>query len=351
MIGKSNKRAVSSTFKLILACISIVLPLSAHCQQYNVSQDQLGQLTVNVASVASVESYTGSKLSATVATLPGQAYTIIAPMNAQRVQFLKQRGERVAAGESMLMLIGPEVEHYYDEYELKTDLFAQTTRLYERNKKLFAQKAIGEQVWLNISEQYISQKLALGEFNHFFDYVDNFNHQIQALTLKSPIDGILNYTAFSSLLAMQEIVSVIPSEAVRVKVKLPSSQSQTPSSLQLPQCTLRVDQVEGLSQSFYKTLWSEPLSLSCNLNVGDMVIVNPQYQISAFSIPKAALFSLHGKHYVMRQTAEGFASVEVNIVASEQNSFVVTSSQDIHGSAIATSSVSALQGILMGLGE
>jgi hypothetical protein len=338
-------------FSLVVAIMGMSLCWSANSQDYIVTKQQFRALNIELGTVKSVETYAGSMLSASVSAISGQAYTISSPMNAQRVTFLKRRGARVEKGEPIVALIGPEVEHYYDEYQLKTDLFAQTAQLYQNNRSLYEKKAIGEQQWLNISEQYITRKLALGEYQHFFEYVEHYSQDDQSLTLTSPMSGVLNYDVFNSLNTAQDIVRIIPDQAIRIKVNLPAGQAHTPSSLKLPNCTLNVDAVEGLSQSFFKTLWSEPLKQACALRYGDIVVVVPQYKISAFLVPKTAVFSFHGKHYVMRQRSEDFAAVEVNIVASEQNNLVVTSTESIHDASIATSSVSALQGILMGLGE
>lgn len=343
--------AMFSAVGAVLFLSGALLPSSAISQDMVVTKVQLKQLSITVAPVTSVDTYAGSKLNASVSALSGQAYTLSSPINVQRVTFLKQRGERVAAGEPLVVLIGSEVEHFYDEYQLKTALFAQTSQLYKSNQKLYEKKAISEQLWLSISENYVTRKLALGEYTHFFDYVDNYNDEKQSLTLKSPLSGVLHYEAFASLNAEQGIARIIPDQAIRLKVQMPASQTHIPSLLNLPQCKLKVDEIEGLSQSFYKTLWSEPLKQSCELRYGDIVTVTPQFDISAFVVPKTAVFSLHGSHYIMLQKGDIFAAVEINIVASEQSDMVVTSQQAINGAFVATSSVSALQGILMGLGE
>ncbi|WP_371193864.1 hypothetical protein [Glaciecola sp. SC05] len=335
----------------LLLIVPLLVSMRVQGQEQSISTQQLGQLSVSLSAVQLVDSYQGAALSGEVTSESGAAYSITSPMNVQRVMFLKPRGSIVQAGDVIVKLIGSEVEHYYDEYQLKKALFQQTSKSYENNRKLYEQKAIGEQQWLSISEHYVNQKLALGEYHHFFEYVAKYDHDEQSLSLKSPLNGMLNYSRFSSLNANQDIVHILPQYAVRLKVNLPASQAQIPSALSLPLCTLKIEINEGLSQSFYKTLWSEPLKANCGLRYGDILSVKPEYALKAYRITKTSVFSLHGNHYIMLKQADGFASAQVSIVASEQNSFIVTSTRDIAGAAAASSSVSALQGILMGLGE
>jgi hypothetical protein len=345
------RAAVSFSLNLIIATMMVSTPTTVDAQDHTISQSQLGQLSINVAPVESVTTYTGAALSAEVTVLSGGGYTMNAPMSVQRVIYLKPRGESVKAGETVVKLIGSEVEHYYDAYQLKTDLFKQTSELYENNRKLYKQKAISEQQWLIISEQYMTQKLALGEYMHFFDYVSKFDHDEQSLSLKTPIDGVLTYNDFARLNMDQEIVRIIPSQAIRVKLNLPASHAQMPSALALPSCSLNVDYAEGLAHSFYKTLWSEPLKSACALTLGNRVAVNPKYALSAYRVPQTAVFNLHGDYYVMAKQGDGFVSVAISIVSSEENDFIVTANKSLSGEVVASTSVSALQGILMGLGE
>jgi hypothetical protein len=346
-IKKSTMLKLSHLLPIVFSCVS----LNAYCQDYEITNQQLGKLSINVSSVKSVDTYRGVALSAQVTSQSGAAYTMTAPMNVQRVIFLKPRGTSVQAGETVVKLIGSEVEHYHDEYELKKDLFAQASKLYENNRKLYQQEAIGEQQWLSISEYFVTQKLEFGEFQHFFEYVDKYDHDEQSLSLKSPVNGMLNFDNFASIATNQAILNIIPQQAIQIKINLPSSQVEVPSAVFLASCSLKVESTEGLSQSFYKTVWSEPLKPACNLRYGDITTVHPQYSLSAYRVPKTSVFSLHGEHYILIKQADGFVSTQVSIVSSEQNDFIVTSAAIIEGASAASSSVSALQGILMGLGE
>lgn len=320
-------------------------------ETHTISDSQLKQLSVELTAVKALSHYRGGALNAEVSSMPGAAYTMSSPINVQRVIYSKPRGTMVKKGESIATLIGTEVAHYHDAYELKTALYEQSEKLYHNNRKLYQQKAISEQQWLSISEHYMTQKLALGEYQHFFEYVEKFDHDTQSLALISPITGLLNYPSFSSLNIEQAIVTILPEQAIRVQVMVPSSQKNMLSAIVLPACTLKIEISENVAQSSFKRAWSEPITPNCDVNYGDIVTVSPDYAISAYRVPKSAVFSLGGEYYVMTQISGGFTSVGVTIVASEQDDYVVTTQGALAGTSVASTSVSALQGILMGLGE
>ncbi len=339
------------TFATILTAIGVLFSIASNAQEHTIAAEKLGMLTANVEAVEQISTYSGHPLTAQMTPLTGQGYTIRTPFNLWRVEFLKMPGEQVKKEEAFVELMGPEAHHYYEQYQLKKTLFEQTELFYENNRKLFDKKAIGEQAWLEINKQYVALKLEMGEYHHFFDYVHHFDEVRDVFVLKAPADGMVRYSAFEKVSEGEEIASIIPSNAVRLMVSLPSTQTSIPSSVQTQNCRLKIDFAETVINQFYKRIWTEPVDDSCNLSFGEIVSVTPEYATTAFLVSKTALFDLQGNSYIWIKQGNNFSSVKVEILTSANDKLVVSSKTSLSGAMALTSSVSAMQGILMGLGE
>lgn len=336
---------------IFIPLIVMMLAANTWAQDLSVAKQQLGNLLQDTTPVTAISDYAGQSVKATVTSLPGHASTIISPMNVRKTTFLKPNGSVLESGDSFVALSGPEVHHYYVEYTLKKALFEQNTLLYENNKKLFLKKALSEQTWLEVSKTYIDFKLMFEEFSHFFELVERFDDKTESLILKSPLQGRLSYQNAFNISINDLIASIVPLQSVRIVAKVPLSQIQTPSFLAIGECQLAVEFSEQVATGYLRQLWSEPLTDKCPLVLNQSLSVSPEYSLNGFLVSKSSVFSLHGVHYVFIEKADTYTAVSVELISAQQSEYVVTSKGLSNKMKVLSTSVSAAQGILMGIGE
>jgi hypothetical protein len=330
---------------------SLVTTANVHAEDLSVPIKNLGDLSQKTASIKAVSHYSGQALSAQVKALTGQSSSVLSPMNVRSTAFLKPKGALLAKGEAFVSLSGPEVHHYYSEYKLKQALFQQTEIGYKNNKRLFANKAVSEQTWLQVSKDYIDSKLEFDEFTHFFELVEGFDDATDTLVLKAPVAGILVYDNFRYLSPNDHIASITPLNSIRIAAKYSLNQTQIPSYISFKACRLAVEFVEKVGTAYLTQIWSEPLKDDCVVTLNETLSIVPNFELNGFLVDKSAVFNLNGKHYIFVQAPQQYTAVAIEIISSRLDQYVVTSNVQLANKIALVSSVSAAQGILLGLGE
>ncbi|HCF78592.1 MAG TPA: hypothetical protein DER52_02775 [Glaciecola sp.] len=114
---------------------------------------------------------------------------------------------------------------------------------------------------------------------------------------------------------------------------------------------LEISQRDQRIEQFYQSIWSAPITTNCNLKLGEQVSLIPQYYTQAYQISQDSVFSWEGQSYIWVKEADSYTAVKVDLLASEQQMYIVTAQQSLANKLILTTSVSAVQGVLLGLGE
>ncbi|MBT1449313.1 hypothetical protein KJ365_00340 [Glaciecola sp. XM2] len=320
-------------------------------QDMLVNGEQLGQLKQETAPITAIKTFSGSPVIAEVISLPGQAYVLTSPMNVQQIQYLAGIGQALKKGEKFAVLRGPEVHHYHSQYQIYKRLHTQSKALYENNQKLFNSKAINEGAWLQISQQYYDVKLAYDEYVHFFEYVSNFDDDTESLTLVAPINGIVSYEATQSTEMGHILARFIPRQSLVFKLRIPFNDTREIASIDAPQCKLTISSVNQQLDGYYQTAWSEPLKNNCKASLGASVSVTPHYKTDAYLTNKQSVFNWQGDNYIFLKNGDAYRAVKITILGTQQQQYVIQSDSPLTDKSALVSSVSAAQGILMGLGE
>ncbi|GAC27391.1 hypothetical protein [Brumicola pallidula] len=343
------------TFSIFILSSAFIC-CSALAQNMSVDANQLGDLSLQTKAVEPVSTYTGKNIMATVAILPGQSYVFKSPINVQQIQYIKGVGSKVKKNQAFALIQGPEVHHFYMAYQMKKKLFSQAQMLFENSRKLYQRKSISEQAWLDISNQYHDTKMEFDELTHFFDLVLSFDENTDSLTLAAPIAGIIQYSLPSALDAQQTIASFAPLQAIRLKVNLPIDITQKPlfvsrdSSIGSDSCQLAIDFSESANAAFYQIAWTKALTNDCAFVVGQILSVTPEYQTSAYKIKQSSVFNWEGDNYIFVQDTQNYVALKVTLVTSDGDNFIVKSPASLANKRVLISSVSAVQGVLLGLG-
>ncbi len=345
-------KALTTTLFLIFLSAPYV---AAQDKNIEILAEDLGKLEQKTSMINRIEQYSGANLLASVVALPGRSYTLNAPMNIQRLEYLVPKGTPLAKGDPFVRIIGPEVHHYHAQYEIYEQLFKQSEALYKSNKALFKNRAINEKSWLEIAERYFKIKMIYDEYTHFFEYVLSVDEQSDAIVIGAPIAGLVSYSDPTAVMQEDLIARFTPKDAIRLKVSLPVDSQQTLLSISNEICDLPIDSISEQAASFYKVAYSGAFSAAlgneCNLTLGEQSVVVPKYKMEAFEVNSQAVFNWEGSQYLFVKNKNRYTAEPVEIIASSDGQYIVSSNSLLTNKEVLVTSVSAAQGILMGLGE
>ena len=96
---------------------------------------------------------------------------------------------------------------------------------------------------------------------------------------------------------------------------------------------------------------SRSLPPSCRLMLGQQVLATPMVRVDdAYRVPRSAVFRLERENYVLVRDGESLLAVAVTPLAAEAGDYVLQAADVLRNAEVLVSSVSAVQGILLGLG-
>jgi hypothetical protein len=187
---------------------------------------------------------------------------------------------------------------------------------------------------------------------HFHDLVIEERKQEDAILLGAPIAGITDY-AYSAggLRSGDTIASFIPRDAIRLVASIPHRQSADLAFLEAAGCRLAVSRVSGITTGFFVEAWSEPVTDKCALIPGQRLAATPLYRTSAFRLPRTAVLQREAGSHVFLREGDVLRAVPVELLAADEADYIVTSTTPLGGREALVTSVSAVQGVLLGLGD
>ncbi len=335
----------------------LILILCIWCCDYAIGSElfieatNLANLEQRTEQIQTVNDYSGQQLLAIVKSLPGQSYVFKAPMNVQRLVYLKNDGAKLKKGEPIIRLIGPEVHHYYTQYQLYEQLYTQSKKLFANNKTLFKERSIDEGSWLEISEKHFQLRLIVDEYKHFFEHVIKVDESSEAITIGAPISGLVTYTPSNEVNINDSLASFIPSESLRLEFNVPVNQQGELASVSTNNCELALGFIADKASNLSRTAYTKQINDTCELALGEQLVITPRYKVSAYSVSQKAVFNWDGNSYVFIFTNGGYLAQPINIISSNRDKFIIKSASSLDDKTVLVSSVSAAQGILMGLGE
>lgn len=330
---------------VLLSCLSF-----SSLNAAELALQDLGDLELTFQQATSVEHYPGKYLPAQVTAKQGQEFTLVAPMNIQQIDYLADSGQKLQVGAPFAKLRGSEVHHYVTEYEINQRMFALIGKSYQSNKVLFNKKAINESRWLEISKEYFDAKLENEHMRHFFDLVLEINLEDESLTLGAPSSGRIKLSEQTQVKMGDTIAIFVPQSAIKLKIAVPATQLSELEFVQTDSCKINIESVEDIASGSFVYAWSEALPESCNLQIGRKIRVTPYFQSQGFRVSKKAVFEWQGEKNIWVKQGQKITSVSVQLIAAKGDDYIFNTSTDLNAAQVLTSSVSAIQGILLGLG-
>jgi membrane fusion protein, heavy metal efflux system len=334
-----------------LLLLLTLLVASAATQAENIDLAALGDLELKYSAVVSADSYTGPKLAAGVSFRQGEGVSLVTPYRVQQITYQVAPGETVVQGQEIAVLRGPEIHHFITEFRVTEERLKVAQKRYDSNQQLYRKRAIDEGRWIEISDAFHALQLQYEHLRHFRELLRERQGDPDSVTLVSPGAGILQYHQDTPGIASgEELALLIPRAALRLRVAVPVRQRSGLAALEYDNCSLPVDSISGIARDFFVTAWSAALDERCPLLPGERLLVTPRYQFTGFRVPRESIFQWQGKPTVLVRRGQALQTVAVELVSSDAQSYTVTCAADIAGTRVLSTSVSAAQGVLLGLG-
>ncbi|MEH6557598.1 MAG: hypothetical protein V7459_06885 [Oceanicoccus sp.] len=338
------------TFRL-MTIVFLAILLAGKSMAEDVSLTSLGALRLSYQQAEPVSSYPGQRIVAEVSYKKGAAYSLLAPSRVQQITYLVEIGSTVKRGQPFAELRGPEMHHFVLEMEVARKMFKIAERRFKSNQSLYAKGAIKESQWVEVSEQYYTAQLEYEHMRHFNDLIISTDEKTDSMTVAAPIDGLVDYTLEdNSINSGDEIAVFIPLSGVRLKAQIATSDRTGLMYFETDSCRLSVSSIGAVASGFFVTAWSESVNATCNFILGQRFLATPFYQTVAYRVPDSALFQWQSAAAIFIKQGAQLRVVEVSLVSSSRGDYLVTSNQDLDNTQVLMTSVSAVQGLLLGLG-
>lgn len=317
--------------------------------------EDLGQLDINFQKVKKVTHYPGEYLPAKVSAIPGKTYSLLTPAAIQQVDFLFAQGERVSKGEAVFVIRGPAVQNLINEFDGKKTHYLLRKKRYKNNKILLNKQAIKESLWIDISREYYQAKLEYEHLRQFFTLVIHENETDQSLTLAAPINGMISYSNKSRFQSGEALAEFINPSSLALNLALPISYTDQLAYLQVEdlrskRCQVEINRIAGVAENVFFEAWSKPLPPNCALKLGQTVRVKPFFSASAYRIPRQAVFEWQNKNHIWVKSNNSLQAIAVQLISTEKDHYLLSATIELSERDVLTTSVSAAQGILLGLG-
>jgi hypothetical protein len=269
----------------------------------------------------------------------------------QQAVYLVEVGSRVEKGQPIAELRGPEMHHFLTEMDVARELLETAEKRFSSNKRLYESKAIKESQWLEVSEKYYAAMLEYEHMRHFNDLVISVDELNDMIVIAAPISGVIDYSPeHSDIKSGDDIAIIVPISAIRMKAFVPIEFRNELVSLTGGNCTASVDSVGSVANGFLVPAWSAPLPPQCELILGQTLLVTPQYRSQAYSIPLDAVFQWDKSSSILVQHEGSLKLLVVTLLGSSDGAYTVSSTEPLDGLEVLVTSVSAVQGVLLGLG-
>lgn len=334
---------------LLLICV--LLPIVAAGQE-RLSLDALGDLELAWAVVEPMERVPGPPLRAAAVSDPGATFHVRLPAPVQRVTFRVPPGAPVAAGDVVALLEGLEIHHWQLEYESLEVRYETAGRRYERNLPLFHEGALSGDRWTEIEKRYFDLRLEFEHMRHVREWLKPGPEQIpESLLVTAPVDGDLLYDSRDTNLGTgTTLFEILPEGGLRLRVEVPDRRASSLEALAFDDCEVGVDRVEDTAHGFYRSAWSLPLIDACAVSPGTTLGVQPLYRERALFVPVEAVFQWRQAPHVWLRKGGELVARPVELIADMTGGYAVIADPVLEDGEVLIQSVSAAQGMLLGLG-
>ncbi|WP_269518657.1 hypothetical protein [Alteromonas sp. BMJM2] len=341
-------------FRYVLALFTLVLTGYAHANN-SVPLNSLGKLSLSYSSINALSTMEKPVSTGMVKVLPGSPLRIVAPMNPQKIDYLVAHGESVTQNQRIAILSGSEVHHFRENLAAKTALLEIATSRFNKNRELVSVNAIPQDKWLNIAQQYYDAQLAWGHLNHFAEMFEPQEDDDMGYLL-APSKGVFMLPEQASAdtetqATESQLGAVVSPNDIRLSTLVNALDSDFVEAINTDSCSVNIERVEEINHRFFVRVWSAPIPEGCALQLGAHVNTRVQLSVSALTVSADSVFYLHGQASVFVRRASALEAVPITLIGNADNDNAVFTAEGLtKNDEVLTSSISAVQGILLGLG-
>jgi len=339
-------------YKRLLLCAGLVLSWSLRgAEPESVPIADLGDLQLSFSPVQQLDEVPRPAVQARVTHRSGAMYRIEIPRDVRRATYRVNNGEVVSAGQPFVDLEGPEIHHLMLEYSTLQTRYEAAKDRYEDSLEPYRQQALREEQWVAIVDRYLALELEYEHMRHFQELVQASPDEDDAITLHAPVDGRIRYRDNRErLMAGSEVAGFLAADALQLRARVPAASADDLAALALPDCRLEVAAVDRVAEGFFLTAWSEPVPADCDVTLNATVSARPLYRQAAYAVPRSAVFTRDGEAQVLVRRDEMLESVNVSLLMPDDDDYAISADSDLGDSEVLVTSVSAVQGMLLGLG-
>ncbi|HKK22425.1 MAG TPA: hypothetical protein VJ947_01970 [Pseudohaliea sp.] len=311
----------------------------------------LGDLALAYAGAGTLDRVPGAPLRGVIRAHGGEDYRVLLPRTAHRATFVTVPGQHVAAGDPVVRLEGPEIHHWELEFDAIADRYALAESRYERNRPLYADGALPAERWAAIQDSFLATSLEYEHMRHFGELLLPDDDE-DALLVGAPIDGMLHFDSRAPARDERAVLfSVIPDAALRLQVEVPVDRAGDLRDLTVGECSLAIESIDRAADGFFVAAWSAALTGDCRWTPGTVLSVRPGYRADALEMPRAAVFQWQREPHVFVRDGDRLRARPITVLADTAGGYAVARDPALVASQVLIGSVSAVQGILLGLGS
>ena len=336
-------------FRRVLVLFSLVLTGYTHANN-SVPLNSLGKLSLSYSSINALSTMEKPVSTGMVKVLPGSPLRIISPMNPQKIDYLVAHGESVTHNQRIALLSGSEVHHFRDNLAAKKALFDLTKSRFDKNRELASVNGITQEKWLNIAQQYYNAQLAWGHLDHFAEMFEPHEDDDMGYLL-APSKGVFLLPEQASADTETQLGAIVSPNDIRLTTLVNASEKEWVEAINTGSCSVNVEKVEDINHRFFVRVWSSLLPEDCALQLGAQVNARVQLSVSALTVSADSVFYLHGQASIFVRRANALEAVPITLIGNADNENAVFTAEGLtKNDEVLTSSISAVQGILLGLG-
>jgi hypothetical protein len=304
---------------------------------------------LNPQPVTTVNYIQGNKLSGLVSYKKNNSTKLTLPFNVDSSIQEVTNGQLVKKGQRLAKLSGIESHHFMDSLKLSQTRFELIEKHYLETKAYVEQGSFKALEWIEISDLYLKAKMELEHYVHYQRYLSI--NEADEIYLIAPETGYVNFVNQAQVSADDIVAELIPVEELLIEVPVNNEMIANLTAFSSSECTMSISSVETISQGYFQRVWAKMDIGKCPMRLGQIIDLTPILNFKGFSVPSSAVIELNNQDYVLEYSAQGLLPVAVDIVGKTNNQYQVNAPTLSPTSKLVTSSASAVQGILIGLGD
>lgn len=334
----------------VFIAVSAVSAVSAASEGTTIAKEQLRSLDTRYAQPEAAAVRPGERVLLEARALDGDRFIVRLPFRPNRLAPLVAAGSAVAAGQAVAEVSGPELDAWLIHARGVEARYATAKKRYRDNLTLFEQQSLPASTWADIANAYFALNAQMHQVEHTRELLSVVS-QGQA-QLIAPRGGRIEFArAGFSDDGEIDVAFITDERALRLSGFVSQNERRPPVQIAVGDCVMAVGVAEASAQRLLRRIWSVPIPDCLEVSPGVQLEGVLRYPFEGFVVPRTAVGSVNGQPGVFMERDSNLVFVPVLILSSDAKSFYISSDTDITGQRVLIESVSAVQGLLLGLGE